>query len=232
VNEPWIADLKAQLGAFPSLESQQLLHFLQGAFPEAAPKTLAWKIHLLKQQGILTHLGRGRYAWQAPSSFAPSLSPLAKKLFKKLEKDYPSDLLCVWENTWLWPTAQPHLIVIETEKNLLDRSFDALSELSRKIFLRPDALFFERYIAPHPQAVVLTHGVSEAPTLTLEGVRAASLEKLIVDSLIHPEWCKGFENTTLLQNTQNLNLAGLRRYARRRGKITELETLLLQTPQP
>ena len=231
MNEPWIDDLKDKLGALPSLDNQQLLHFLQGTFPEAAPKTLAWKIHLLKQKGILTHLGRGRYAWQAPSSFAPSLSPLAKKLFKKLENDCPSDLLCVWENTWLWPTAQPHLIVIETEKGLLDRSFDVLSELSRKVFLQPDALFFERYIVPHPQAVVLTHGVSEAPTITLEGVRVASLEKLIVDSLVHPQWWQGLENTALFQQPHALNLAGLRRYARRRGRLNQLETLL-NPPQP
>lgn len=128
----------------------------------------------------------------------------------------------------------PTFILIEVEKAYLNAAYEALSELSRKVFLNPDADDVKRYVSTHDRAIVVRPLVSEAPTVDVRSVTASSLEKLLVDAVVYADLYAGLQShlTDLFQKARDqytLNESRLRRYARRRDRLSEIELYLTQT---
>lgn len=233
-------DIKQAFAQKDIFTKDELEVYLRRHFPNAAEKTISWRIHDLKSKGIVRHVSRGIYSLVTKKDFKPEISNSLKRINNKIRKEFPFIKFCVWESKWFNEFMVHQLfknyLVIETEKDVMESIFNSLTDFSKKVFLDPDQEIFERYIANFNDAIIIKPLVSEAPLNIDEqqGIYLASLEKLLVDSLIDTDLFASQQNEleyiylTVL-NRYNINVNKLNRYARRRNQQTELTKYLTQT---
>lgn len=230
--------------------SDELREFLSQEYPTAAPKTISWKIYDLKTKGILTHIGRNIYALNHKPVFTPEISPYLKRIYNKITKELPLIKLCVWDSRWLnelmLHQTMKFYLVVEAEKDATESVFNCLTDFSKKVYLNPDKEIFERYISGFDEVIIIKGLLSEAPLEKViidktkidknknETVQIASLEKLLVDCLIDSELFSAQQNELnfIYQNAlekYSINMSKLKRYARRRDRIKEIENYLPQS---
>ncbi|MBC7913840.1 MAG: hypothetical protein H7Y07_06920 [Pyrinomonadaceae bacterium] len=214
--------------------------YLRHHFPDAAEKTISWRIHDLKSKGIIKHVSRGMYSLVTKKNFQPEISNSLKRINNKICKEFPFVQFCLWESKWFNEIMVHQLfknyLIIETEKDVMESIFNSLTDFSKKVYLNPDHEIFERYIANVNDAIIIKPLVSEAPVNIDEqnGIHLASLEKLLVDSLIDTDLFAAQQNEleyiySTVMDRYNINISKLNRYARRRNQQTELSKYLPQT---
>jgi hypothetical protein len=221
-----------QFNGKTEVTANEIVRFLEKLYPEAALKTLHWKIHELKKKGIIHHVSRGIYSFNKKKEYTPEISIQLKRLYNKLHKELPYLPICAWDNKWFNEFANhqmfKHFMVIETEKDATESVFNRLiTPTGPFVFLDPDRITFEKYIGNHDTAIIVTPMVSESPTIQISGIVCASLEKLLVDCLANPIMFGAQQNElgTIFQGAMRykVNINAMKRYARRRNKHNELE---------
>lgn len=235
---PFSDALLVRLRAQPEWSKADLLDLLRGEYPDLSDATLTWRIHDLKSRGLLYSAGRGLYVPDPPATFLPVLASTPRRMINRLIADLPGADCCLSETNWLnsvLPGTESapklSLTLIEVEKAHLETAYGLLLGFSRTVFLNPDATEVERFVRLHDRAIVLRLLVSEAPKMTVSNVPVSSLEKMLVDALVHTDLYADYQTRLgmLLNNARDhfaLNLDRLRRYARRRDKLNELNELL------
>lgn len=221
------------------ITKDELEVFLQNFFPDAAKETISWRIHDMKARGIISHVSRGLYSLKSKKEFEPEISNTVTQINNKLIQKFPFIQFCLWESKWFNEFMVHQLfknyIVIETEKDVMESVFKAFSDSNSMIYLNPDHDIFELYISNYDEVIIVKQLVSEAPIIVNDkGVHIASLEKLLVDTLIEKDLFASQQNE--LDNIfksaferYTLNRNKLNRYARRRNRLTELENYTSKT---
>ncbi|MCX6233132.1 MAG: hypothetical protein NT175_00190 [Bacteroidetes bacterium] len=221
----------------PIFSYGDLFSFVQGEFPDLAGKTINWKIHQLKSKGILSHISRGIYSLNKKKEYNPELSPYLKRVYNKVKKDLPFINFCVWDSRWfnefMIHQIFRYYIVVETEKDATDSVFNTLSDFSKKVFLNPDKEIFRRYIINYDEVLIVKPLISEAPLFEIENIKVPAIEKLLIDCLIDVDLfaAQQDEMDNIYQTVYqkyNVNLNKIRRYARRRDQLSELENKIEQ----
>ena len=103
----------------------------------------------------------------------------------------------------------------------------------RTTLLRPTGKEYRLYASGTP-SVLVKDLISESPVIYVEGVASASLEKMLVDATIAPEFefARGSELYSIYENADQMYRIGKKtmlRYAARRGKKEEIEKLIEST---
>jgi hypothetical protein len=216
-----------------SVSASEILRFLKTQYPDLAIKTLQWRIYELKRKGILHHVTRGTYSFEKRSEYRPTISQPLKRLFNKIHKSLPYAEICVWDTRWFNEFMElqlfKHFLVIEAEKDVTEAIHNRLVSPTISVFLDPDKEIFEKYIVNHDEVVIVKSMISEAPMIDHAGVVSASIEKLLVDCLAEPVMfsAQQAELDTIFKNAfdrYTININAMKRYARRRNKLKELET--------
>lgn len=211
----------------------ELEMYLRQYFPVASGKTISWHIHNLKSNGTISHVSRGVYSLDNKRDFQPQISNTLKRINNKIIKEFPFIQFCLWESKWFNDLMIHQLfknyLVVETEKDVMESVFNSLTDFSKKVYLNPDHEIFERYIANFNEVIIIKPMVSEAPiNIDENGLHLALLEKLLVDALIEKDLFAAQQNeleyifSTSLKKYK-LNINKLKRYARRRNQLDELE---------
>lgn len=213
----------------------EIVRFLRGLYPDLALKTIQWRIHELKKKGIVHHVSRGIYSFTERQSYTPTVSASLKKLYHKIHKELPYINICVWDTRWLneFMNLQlfKHFLIMEVEKDAAEAVHNRLVSPSVSVFLDPDKELYEKYIANHDEVIIVKSMISEAPTLEVDEIVCASLEKLLVDSLADSLLfsAQQSELNTIYANAfsrYKLNTNAMRRYASRRNKQLDLDQQL------
>lgn len=219
--------------------SNELREFLSEIYPDAEKKTISWRIYDLKSKGIITHIGRNIYSLNNKPKFTPEISAYLKRIHNKIAKELPLIKLCVWDSRWLnelmLHQTLKFYLVVETEKEATESVFNCLTDFSKKVYLNPDKEIYERYISNFDEVIIVKGLISEAPQIQRENIQTASLEKLLVDCFIDVSLFSAQQNEInfIYQSAfekYSINMSKLKRYARRRGRIKELENYLSQLP--
>lgn len=215
----------------------ELMKLLTKHFPEwGNENTLSWKIHDLKTKGIIHHLSRGVYTvHEEKKEYRPEIIKDALQLYNAIQQQLLCTTLCVvdtkWYNEFMLHQALKHYLIIEVEKDTQATVFNRLIKMGKPAFLNPSLDIFENYIAYKEEVIIVKPLISESPLIEQEGIEIASLEKMLVDCLCDNEIYRAqfqefeaiFRNAT---EKFNVNSSKLRRYARRRNKITKIGQLI------
>jgi hypothetical protein len=216
-----------------SVSAREILCFLRTQYPDVAIKTLQWRIHELKKKGILHHVTRGIYSFEERSEYQPAISRSLKRLFIKIHRSLPYAVICVWDTRWFNEFMElqlfKHFLVIEARKDVAEAIYNRLASPTISVFLDPDKEIFEKYIVNHDEVIIVKSMISEAPVMTHGNIVCASLEKLLVDCLAEPVMfsAQQAELDNIFRNAfdrYTININSMKRYARRRNKLKELET--------
>lgn len=216
-----------------SVSANEIVRFLKTQYPDVAIKTLQWRIFELKKKGVLHHVSRGTYSFQQRPEYKPTISPSLKRLYNKVNKELPYASICVWDTRWFNEFTElqlfKHFLVIEAEKDVTEAIHNRLVSPTVSVFLNPDKEIFEKYIVNHDEVIIVKSMISEAPVANHQNIVCASLEKLLVDCLAEPVMfgAQQSELDTIFKNAfdrYTININAMKRYARRRNKLKELET--------
>lgn len=211
---------------------KDLFDFIKTDFPDVAEKTISWKINQLKTKGILTHISRGIYSLSKKAAFIPELSPNLRRIYNKVKKELPFINLCIWDSRWFNEFMVHQLfkyhIVVEVEKEATDSVFNTITDFNKNVFLKPDAEIFRRYIINHQEVIIVKPMISESPLQVFDGIKVPCLEKLLIDCLIDTDLfaAQQDELDNIYQSVFNkylINTNKIRRYARRRDRVTEFD---------
>jgi hypothetical protein len=219
------------------VSTNELFAFFKKQEPKIPDNTISWRIHYLKHKGILTHVGRAIYTVgkSDKQNYLPVLSAQVKKTYFGIKKELPYIKISIWDtrllNSFMIHQMGRSFIIVETEKEGMESIFHLLSETNKNVFLNPDAKTLELYSGNFRESIIVKQLISEAPTMEAQGVITSSVEKLLVDCLAEKELLYGYQEE--LQNIFssiaekfNVSIKSARRYARRRGKLPELQKML------
>lgn len=216
-----------------SVSANEIVRFLKTQYPDVAIKTLQWRIYELKRKGIIHHVTRGTYSFEERSEYQPTVTRPLKRLYNKINRELPYANVCVWDTRWFNEFTElqlfKHFLVIEAEKDVTEAIHNRLVSPAESVFLDPDKEIFERYIVNHDEVIIVKSMISEAPLANHQNIVCASLEKLLVDCLAEPIMfsAQQAELDNIFKNAfdrYTININAMKRYARRRNKLKELET--------
>lgn len=220
----------------------ELTELLRLEFPDLTDATLTWRIHDLKTKGLLYSAGRGRYVIDPPAAFSTVPSSMSVRIVNRLRSDLPQTSICLSETNWLNSllpdgTTPPvvSFTLIELDRSQLNQAFGLLLDFSNKILLNPDETVVRNLVQLDTPAVILRALAKESPTIKQNGLTISSLEKLLVDAAVHRDLFAPYEPylksmITKAYDHYTLNIDRLRRYARRRDRLDELDTYLYMLP--
>ena len=81
-----------------------------------------------------------------------------------------------------------YYIIVETEKDAAESVFNALTGISKKVFLNTDKEIYQRHIINYDEVLIVKPLISEAPLLEIEKIKVPTIEKLLIDCLLDDHW--------------------------------------------
>ncbi len=122
------------------------------------------------------------------------------------------------------------LTIIEVEADAASSVFNYFKDTPHKnVFIDPQKKEIENYLYDDFESIVVLSLITKAPTITVDNVVTASLEKILVDIFSNPELFNTFqgqERNLIFENAfsrYSINTTRLFHYATRRNKKAALE---------
>ncbi|MGN6416649.1 MAG: DUF6577 family protein [Pseudobacter sp.] len=221
-----------------TFSSDELFSFFKEWEPDLKMATFRWRIHELKQRGIIQSVKRGIFTIRIKPTFKISASDNGIKIYKRIIKAYPDIRACVWNtqklNDLMLHQPARSWDVIEVENDAFDLVWEnAISGIGFPIKARhQDYLEYANRTTP---TYFLKKLLSRAPLEPAEGYILPTLEKILVDIFCEPSFYSTFsgsEFSVMLNNAYHrfaVDFAKLLQYAKRRNKARELKDLILAT---
>ena len=196
---------------------------------------LLWHIRKLIKQNQLSRLSRGLYGKQAKSDFMPSLTEDLRNLYADLTSAFPLIYIVVYSGNDI-NSLQHHLsannaIYVEVPKGATEAVFHYLADKKIRAYHRPTEDFMSDYVDLAEKSVIVKALTTEAPIKAVDGVMMPTLEKILVDINVDPDfyYLQGNEAFNIMQNALSLysiNTPKMLRYASRRGIRETMLTIL------
>ena len=215
------------------ITNTDILYLYRKEEPEIPEATVNWRIYHLVQKGVIQRIGKGKYREGRARTFASELSSKSVKAAKLVGKEFPYINYCVWELAAINSFSQ-HLInynvtFLEVEREVIDSVYRALKDMRYKVVRTKDIIMED--LSDYGGYVCVRALVTEAPVLKEKNGQVASLEKILVDLYCDKEFLpfQGNEIYHIYKNAFNdytLNESTMLRYASRKEKKAEIETVI------
>ena len=227
----------SQAGRF---ERRDLLCWIGEQYPSVSRASIDVTLRRLIKQGILSRTKNGEYRTDSDIKvkYSVKLSDEISDLYHSLKELYPYTKFCIWNANAVSPLMHhvPSLdvILLETERIAMEPVFNDLSNLStRRVLLKPTEKDYLLYASGN-SCIIVKPLISESPLIDIDGINTPSLEKMLVDISIDPEfpYAKGSELYSIYENAGEKFLIDRKcmlRYASRRGKKDEINKLIEST---
>lgn len=196
--------------------------------PEVKTTAINWRVYYLVQSGVLTRIGRGKFAIGGKRIYTPEISSKIKSIHSKLKKEFPYLRMCIWNTSSLneFMIHQPgrFYMLIEVDKDATQSVFFYLKENKFSVFVEPTKDLIEKYIPDLNETIIVKSLVSEAPLQTINKINSPTIEKMLVDIFCDDVIFaaqQGSEMRTIFQEALSkyaVNENRMLRYADRRRK--------------
>ena len=193
-----------------------------------ARNTLSWHLSNLCRQGKLKRIGRGIYTAHISNSFQVKANTKARSLYKSLSKQFPLADFCVYGGGVITPLLHDltpnNTVYIETNREVTESVFNVLLPKHKgRLFLSPTKKIASTYIDFGSENIIVKPLVTESPLMFDGKVPVPTIEKLLVDTRVDPDfyYLHGYENLEMLRTAvthYNVNQTRLLRYADRRNE--------------
>lgn len=219
-----------------SFETLDIIEFYLHREPEVKTTTINWRVYNLVHSGVLTRIGRGRFAIGGNRTYTPEISSKIKSIYSKLKKEFPYLRMCIWNTSSLneFMIHQPgrFYILIEVDKDAAQSVFFYLKENKFSVFIEPGKDLIEKYLPDEKETLIVKSLVSEAPLQTINRINSPTIEKMLVDIFCDDVIFaaqQGAEMRTIFQEALSkytVNENRMLRYADRRRKKESIREYL------
>ena len=217
------------------VSSRALFELLEISEPGLKYSTFKWRIHSLKDKGLIKSAGRGLYGSGSElPAFLPSISRKMRLLNNQIKEKLPYLEYSLWTTQWLYEFMhhQPmsYVMLVDVEPEASSAVFNLLKGLwsNTKVFYRPTAEEFDRYVVGSQDVVIVKNLFSEAPIKMIDDVPTAMIEKIIVDIFTEKDIFAAYGGRELsvilseFESKFSISKTKLLRYAQRRKCDYEL----------
>lgn len=218
------------------LTKVELVDLINKDFPKLSESSITVYLSKLKKTGKIINSSRGVYSITGKQIFNPEVNQNLKKIYNKIQKQFPFIEICVWDTKWLSDLMrhQPfkNFTIIEVNKEADEQVFNYISEYIKNVYFNPNQEIFERYISLSTEDVIIIKNlVSEAPTIKINKIEIPTLEKLLVDIIIDKELFAAHQAEIdfiykSAFDKYSLNVSKMKRYASRRNKEIEVKQFI------
>lgn len=184
----------------------------------------------------MQRIGRGKFRLGEGIKYVPEISSVAKSIFKKLKAEFPYANFCVWNTVVLneFMNHQPYrfFLLVETDRETTNSAFYFLRDIKKSVFIEPTKDILDKYVVNEKDVVIVKPLISEAPTQNINGVKTATIEKILVDIFCDEvifSAQQGAEKRTIFEGAfakYTINQNKMLRYADRRRKKDELNQFI------
>ena len=220
---------------------KDFVSWFKSAYPDGSVRSMDTGLRQMVATGILERTGHGQFRIRpdVKPSYVPAVSPEMKTLFSGIQERYPYAEFCIWQarsiSSFMQHVPSIDVLILETDRSAAEAIYEDVREIAgnRTVLLRPTEKEYRLYASGTP-SLLIKDLISEAPVIRVDGITTASLEKILVDITIAPEFefARGSELYTIYENADQMYLIGKKtmlRYATRRGKKDEIEKLIEST---
>ena len=220
---------------------KDFVSWFETAYPNGSVRSMDTEIRQLVVAGLIEKIGYGQFRLspEVKPPYIPVVSQEMKKLFSGIKEKYPYVEFCIWQaralSSFMQHIPSIDVLILETERSAAEAVYYDVRELvgGRTALLRPSEKEYRLYASGTPSLLVKDL-ISEAPVIRVDGVTTATLEKILVDATIAPEfeYARGSELFTIFENADQMYRIGKKsmlRYAARRGRKEEIEKLIEST---
>ena len=224
-----------------TIARKDFVPWFESAYPEGSVRSMDTELRQMVASGLLERIGYGQFRLcpNVKSTYIPVISPEMMELFWSIKGMYPYANLCIWQARALSSFMQhvPSIddLILETNRTAAEAVFEDVRQMAEKrtVLLRPSKKEYRLYASAGP-SILVRDLISESPVIYVDGVASASLEKMLVDATISPEFefARGAELYTIFENADQMYRIGKKtmlRYAARRGKKEEIDKLIKAT---
>ena len=205
---------------------------------------LQTQLDRLVASGRLIKTGWGEYqlSENAKPRLQLTLKPETKEMAQYLKNRYPLAVFCIWDAASVIPfmlhVHNIKMVVVDVER-LLEQSFpDAIRDKYPNMMVLPNPTREEFIKFGNTRDCIVLHTLTtEAPVDTFEGMPVPTIEKMLVDIVLNPEFelLQGSELTHIYKEAFSdfdISRSRLLRYARRRYCEEKIQHILDRiTPQ-
>lgn len=199
------------------------------------PNTLNWRIHDLEVRKIIHKVGRGIYSLGITNPFRPEISRELTEIFKVVKQKLPFSNTCIsdtkWYNEFMRHQVFRSFPVFEIGRESIESAFNILKDFRDIVYFNPSDEIIEHYLPSAKEPIIVMPMISESPTEKVNDIPIPTLEKLLVDCLADQK-LYGAQYSEINHifreafNKYTVNISTLRRYARRRNRLSKAETLI------
>jgi predicted transcriptional regulator of viral defense system len=193
-----------------------------------ARNTLSWHLSNLCRQGKLQRIGRGIYTAHFSNTFQVKANAKVRSLYNTLSRQFPLADFCVYSGGIITPLLHDltpnKSIYIETNREVTESVFNVLLPKNKgRLFLSPTKKIASTYIDFGSENIIVKPLVTESPLMHDGKVPVPTIEKLLVDTRVDPDfyYLHGYENLEMLRTAithYDVNRTRLLRYADRRNE--------------
>lgn len=228
-----LEQLKKEFKGRESFSREELFDFYRHFEAELKETTFRWRIHDLKNKQVITTISRGLFTLSYKPVFKPLVDAAERKIYSKIEKQFPSLKLCIWStkivHEFMLHIPGKFITILQVEKEAIEPVYSFLKDQNfRNIFIEPEEKEIERYVYESETAIVVQSIISKSPTQKVKAVATTTLEKLIVDLYCDKKLFAAFQGSEYVHiinnayNKYSIDFTKLFHYAKRRRKETEL----------
>jgi hypothetical protein len=231
-------NLKDYFKEKPVFDVNEIREYFRRSDPNLKEATFKWRIHDLKQKGIIRSVKKGTYTFLSRPIFQPPISKRTKGQSKEIKNEFPYSKFCVWEIQWINELMihlpGNYMTLVEVENEAAQSVFYFLQNRGKKenIYFKPSKKEIEQYIAANYQSTIVRPLITQSPTMEQEGICIPKLEKILVDLFVDKTLFIAYQGQELINIFENayhqyaVNMSTLFRYAHRRKKRNQLKDFL------
>ncbi|ACV62682.1 hypothetical protein Dtox_1834 [Desulfofarcimen acetoxidans DSM 771] len=233
-------EIRNRFGNQDSFTAQQLYSFYSEQEADLNVGTFRWRVHHLKELGIIRNLKRGIYVFESNKNFEPIVSRTLTKLYNLIRRQYPYTDISIWDTVWLhnFMIHQPaySLIVVEVEKEAINAVFEMLREKMRNVYIYSKKNNDIDYMISS-NSIIIKPYLKESPVSKNKKIVVPKIEKILVDLYFEESLFITYHGQEIYNIFENIfskytiNITTLYRYARYRTIKENLRWFLLNQVQ-
>lgn len=238
-----IQSLKKKFINKDKFTTAEFTDFFMKFYPDTSLAAIHWKIHCLKELGLIRSLSKGIYQWikgdESKIEFKGQISKEQKIYYKKIKTEFPLIQFCVWPIRWVheFMTHIPALnwTLIEVEKDISESVYSFLRVKQKDVYLNPDKTNMVQQVAYDNKAIIIKNLISQSPLETRKDVTFPTLEKILVDLYIEKGVFDAYQGNELKNiyreacQKYQINILRMKRYANRRNCWDRISKFLGET---
>ena len=217
---------------------EELLAFYRAYDPEMNDGTFGWKIYDLKKKRLIEPVKKGVYSLVNKKNFKPELDATILNIAGVLQNAFAHHFYNIWNTAWLNEFTElqttSSLIIVETDRDSMERIFFLLKDKQMNVYFKPDANVIEKYISEDKEAIIIKPMITRAPVNTIRKVMIPSLEKMLVDLFCDEKIFYAYQGKQLVRIFESafgkyiINLSRMLNYAKRRKREEGLKDFLIK----